>query len=125
VQQEVSVIRSPWPYHANWECGAQEASTQCVEEGRLSQGRTAELELQLRVDQLVALQHLAQAAPLVRRLLALALGLAEGQVIVVVRLLRVVVRPDLAAAVLHTVSTRCEVQPGQAPSVQARVAAPC
>lgn len=43
----------------------------------------AEFELQLGVDQLIALQHLAQAAPLVPRLVARP-WLAEGQQVVVI-----------------------------------------
>lgn len=53
-------------------------------------GRTSELDLQLGIDELVALQDLPEAAPLVLGLLG-AGGRAEGQVIVVVCLLRVVV----------------------------------
>jgi hypothetical protein len=51
---------------------------------------TSVLHVELRVNQLVALQHLAQAAPLVGSL-AGAHRLAEWQVIVVVRLLWVVI----------------------------------
>ena len=58
----------------------------CAQGGTL----TSVFDVQLRVNELVALQHLAQTAPLVRRV-ARARGLAERQVVVIVRLLRVVV----------------------------------
>ena len=67
---------------------------------RLSQSQlksnflTSELELQLAVDQLVPLQHFAQAGPFVIGPLG-AWRLAEGKLVIVVGFLRVVVRSDL------------------------------
>lgn len=60
---------------------------------------TSVAHVQLGVYELVALQHLAKTAPFVRRF-ARARGLAEGQVVVVVRFLRVVVLRGRNAAVV-------------------------
>ena len=55
-------------------------------------GLTSILDIQLGVNELISLEDLSQATPLVPRLVS-AFGTAKGQVVVVVRFLGVVVRP--------------------------------
>jgi hypothetical protein len=59
-----------------------------------NQALTPESDVDLAVDELVTPQDLAQTAPTVLRL-GVGVGLTEGEGVIVVRLLRVVVRPHL------------------------------
>mmetsp|Transcript_34392 Transcript_34392/g.57743 ORF Transcript_34392/g.57743 Transcript_34392/m.57743 type:complete len:236 (+) Transcript_34392:1957-2664(+) len=90
----------------------------------------AEFEVHLAVNQLVPFQHLAETAPLVHGFLRL--GLAEGKLVVVVCLLRIVVRTYLVHPKCDGIANRIPVivlvrlnEPGKENATECTRSRPC